>query len=203
MNSSKLLLLIFLVFYNTSCSEKQETVQSLVDRGVDFVNRKEFEAGIALYSKAIKQNPRVQLAYYNRGIAYSELKDYAKAIADFDKVILLKSNVVTMLDRDLKPSAEGQGQVEYGAVFYQRAVVESARDSLQRSFNDFQRAIENRYPDSSNCLLWQGILLARAGKQENACKYFEKAKKAAETTDQQKEAVDMITRYCADTKNKP
>lgn len=107
MNSPKLLLLIFLVFYNTSCSEKQETVQSLVDRGVDFVNRQEFEAGIALYSKAIKQNPRVQLAYYNRGIAYSELKDYTKAIADFDKVILLKSNVVTMLDRDLKPSAEG------------------------------------------------------------------------------------------------
>lgn len=203
MNFPKLLLLIFLVFYNTSCSEKQETVQSLVDKGVDLVNRQEFEAGIALYSKAIKQNPRVQLAYYNRGIAYSELKDYTKAIADFDKIILLKSNVVKMLDRDLKPSAEGQGQVEYGTVFYQRAVVESSRDSLQRSFNDFQRAIESRYPDSSNCLLWQGILLGRTGRQEKACEYFEKAKKAAQTTAQQKEAVDKMTRYCAVTKNRP
>ncbi|MFT3675463.1 MAG: tetratricopeptide repeat protein [Chitinophagaceae bacterium] len=201
MTSSKLTFFALLMVCHVSCKEKQETVQSLVDKGADLVNEKKFEEGIVLYSKAIEQNPRVQLAYYNRGIAYSEIREYAKAIADFDKVILLKSNVLMRVDSDFNPTTEGQGEVDYGDVFYQRAIVESYQDSLQRSFNDFQRAIGNRYPDSSNCLVWQGVLLGRAGKHENACEYFEKARKAAQTVAQQKEAADMINKYCAGTKN--
>ncbi|MBP7555606.1 MAG: tetratricopeptide repeat protein [Chitinophagaceae bacterium] len=202
MTSCKLFLLFFLATSYASCKGRQENVRDLIDKGVDLVNEGEFEAGIALYSKAIRQNSRIQLAYYNRGIAYTELKEYAKAIADFDRLLLLKTGGVRIIGNDLKPSAEGEGQVSYGNVFYQRAVAESYRDSLQRSFNDFQRAIKNRYPDSSNCFLWQGILLGRAGKQKGACEYFEKAKQAAQTVDQQKEAVDMISKHCVEETKK-
>jgi tetratricopeptide (TPR) repeat protein len=201
MTPYKLALLFFLITCNFSCKEKQATVQDLVDKGVDLVNQNKFEDGIALYSKAIKQNPKVQLAYYNRGIAYSEIKEYTKAIVDFDKVLQLKNNVVRMIDNDFNPSAEGQGQVDFGDIFYQRAVVKSYIDSLQSSFNDFQNAIANGYSDSSNCLVWQGVLLGRAGKHEKACEYFEKAKKAAQTTSQQEEANSMISKYCSETKN--
>jgi tetratricopeptide (TPR) repeat protein len=201
MTPSILALLFFFIVCNSSCKEKQPTVQDLVDKGVDLVNQKKFEEGIALYSKAIKQKPKVQLAYYNRGIAYSEIKEYTKAIADFDKVLQLKSNGVIMIDNDFNPSAEGQGQVDIGEVFYQRAVVKSYMDSLQSSFNDFERVIQSRYSDSSNCFVWQGVLFGRAGKHEKACEYFEKAKKAAQTTAQQKEAIDMINKYCGGTKN--
>jgi tetratricopeptide (TPR) repeat protein len=197
----KLALFLFLIAGSSSCKEKQENVKDLVDKGVDLVEQKQFKEGIALYSKAIKQNPKVQLAYYNRGIAYSEIKEYTKALIDFDKILQLKSNGVQMIDRDLNPSTEGQGQVDFGDVFYQRAVVKSYMDSLQSSFNDFQRAIENRYSDSSNCFLWQGVLFGRASKHEKACEYFEKAKKAAQTTAQQKEALDMINKYCIGTKH--
>jgi tetratricopeptide (TPR) repeat protein len=198
----KLALFFFLIVASFSCKVKQETVQDLVDKGVYLVNQEKFEEGIALYSKAIKKNSKVQLTYYNRGIAYSEIKEYTKALADFDKVLKLKSKAVIMIDNDFNPSAEGQGQVDYGDAFYQRAVVKSYMDSLQSSFNDFQRAIDNRYSDSSNCFVWQGVLFGRAGKHEKACEYFEKAKKAAQTTAQQKEAIDMINKYCGGTKNK-
>jgi tetratricopeptide (TPR) repeat protein len=201
MTLCKLVPFLLLIVASFSCKEKQENVLDIVDKGVDLVNKKKFEEGIALYSKAIKQNPRVQLAYYNRGIAYSEIKEYTKALADIDKILLLKSTAVRMIDRDFNPSAEGQGQVDYGDAFYLRAVVKSYMDSLQASFNDFQRAIETHYADSSDCLVWQGILLGKAGKHEEACEYFEKAKKAAQTTSQQKEAIDMIVKHCEQKKN--
>jgi tetratricopeptide (TPR) repeat protein len=196
MTPIKLVLLFFLTACNFSCKENDETVQDLVDKGVDLVNEKKFEEGIVLYSEAIKQNPKVQLAYYNRGIAYSGIKEYTKAIADFDKIIQLKYDVVRMIDRDFKPTVEGQGQVEPGDVFYQRAVVKSYIDSLQSSFDDFQRAIAYGYSDSSNCLVWQGVLLGRTGEHEKACECFEKAKKAAQTVSQQKKAIDLINKHC-------
>ncbi len=200
MTPYKLALLFFLVAFNSSCKEKQATVQGLVDKGVDLVNQKKFEEGIALYTKAIKKNSKVQLAYYNRGIAYSEIKEYTKALADIDKVLQLKNKPVLMINRDFSRSAEGQGQIDFGDIFYQRAVVKLYMDSLQSSFNDFQNAIANGYSDSSNCLVLQGVLLGRAGKHEKACEYFEKAKKAAQTIPQQKEAIDMINKYCSGTK---
>lgn len=202
MTFNKIIFIFLLLVATVSCKEKQESVQDLVNKGVDLVDQKKFEEGIALYSKAIKQNPKVQLAYYNRGIAYTEIKEYNKAVADFDKILQLKNNLVKMIDSDFNPSAEGQGQVDYGNVFYQRAVVKSYMDSLQSSFNDFQRAIEYRYSDSSNCLVLQGVLFGRAGKHENACEYFEKAKKAAQTTAQQKEAISMINNYCGNIKKR-
>lgn len=201
MTRNKLTFFLFVLIGSFSCKENQENVQTLVNKGDAFVNQKKFKEGITLYSKAIKQNPKVQLTYYNRGIAYSEIKDYTKALADFDKVLQLKSNVVRMIDSDFNPSAEGQGQVEFGETFYQRAIVKSYMDSLQSSFEDFQEAIANGYPDSSNCLVWQGVLFGRGGKHEKACEYFEKAKKAAQTTSQQNEAIDMITKYCGATKS--
>ncbi len=196
MTSIKVALLFFVTACYFSCKENYETVQDLVDNGVDLVNQKKFEEGIALYTKAIKKNPKVQLAYYNRGIAYSEIKEYTKAIADFDKILQLKGRVVMMVDSDFNPSAEGQGQIDFGDIFYLRAVVKSQMDSLQSAFNDFQNAIANGYSDSSNCLVWQGVLLGRAGKHEKTCEYFEKAKKAAQTISQQKEAINMINKYC-------
>ena len=39
---------------------------------------------IADYTKAIKLNPNYADAYYNRGVAKSNLQDYDGAIADFN-----------------------------------------------------------------------------------------------------------------------
>ena len=45
------------------------------------------------FNKAIKINPDNEVAYYNRGIAYKNMKQYKKAIQDFDKAISLNPNL--------------------------------------------------------------------------------------------------------------
>jgi len=44
------------------------------------------------YNKAIELNPKHSKAYYNRGLAKGELKDYRGAIQDFNKAIELNPN---------------------------------------------------------------------------------------------------------------
>ena len=185
----------------TLCKPKKETVRDLVDKGIDLINEKKFDKAIVLYSKAIKLNPKVQLAIYNRGIAYAEIKEYSKALSDFNNVIELQTTGVSFIDKDLNPTDEGQGQVSYTDAVYQRAVVKSYMDSLKSSFVDFGIAIENHYADSSNCLLWQGTLLGRGGQAAKACQYFERAKKCAPTLAKRQEAIDMIMKYCGQLNN--
>ena len=43
----------------------------------------------AIFDKAIELDPKDANAYYNRGLAKSELKQYKEAIADYDKAIEL------------------------------------------------------------------------------------------------------------------
>ena len=44
-------------------------------------------------TKAIELNPNDAKAYYNRGLAKSDLQDYKGAIADFNKAIELNPNL--------------------------------------------------------------------------------------------------------------
>ena len=53
-------------------------------------NRKQYDKAIEHYSDALKLNPQLAAAYYNRGVAYNENGDYESAIADFTKAIQLK-----------------------------------------------------------------------------------------------------------------
>ena len=46
--------------------------------------------GVGMYSEAIKLNPRIAVAYYNRGLTYNELGEGEKAAADFTKVLELE-----------------------------------------------------------------------------------------------------------------
>lgn len=53
---------------------------------------------VVLYSKAREFNPRLEIIYINRGVAYSELKQYDKAVADCDSVLDLNPENVTALN---------------------------------------------------------------------------------------------------------
>jgi len=200
MTFNKLSSFLLVLIVCTSCS-KRKNCPDLINKGVDLVAEKKFDEAIDRYSEAIKCNSKVQLAYYNRATAYLEIRNYSKALADLNKIIELQTSVVYMIDSDFNPTDEGIGQVEYRDVVYLRAVVKANMDSLQSSFSDFQNAILNTYSDSSNCFLWQGTLLGRAGQNQKACQYFEKAKKSARTVGGKDEAVKMIRTHCQQTYN--
>jgi tetratricopeptide (TPR) repeat protein len=50
----------------------------------------DYDAAISLYSEVIQANPKAELAYNGRALAYRYKKEFAKALADFDQAIRLK-----------------------------------------------------------------------------------------------------------------
>lgn len=53
----------------------------------------QIESAIKDFDKAIELDPSLAEAYYDRGLAYSELNQYEKAIKDYDKAIELRENL--------------------------------------------------------------------------------------------------------------
>ncbi len=56
-------------------------------RGNAYLDRDEFDAAIADYSKAIALDPADAVAYNNRGIAYRNKRDPDRAIEDYSKAV--------------------------------------------------------------------------------------------------------------------
>ncbi len=60
-----------------------------IERGFNWISRKEFDKAIAELDEAIRRAPRCSVAYIHRAFAWSSKREYGKAIADYDKAVLL------------------------------------------------------------------------------------------------------------------
>ena len=68
--------------------------------GNAYYMKKQFDNAISDYSNAIDMNPKLAVAYQNRGSAYYIKGDYDKAISDYDKAIELNpKNALTYSSR--------------------------------------------------------------------------------------------------------
>jgi len=172
----------------------------LINQGVDFETEKKYDEAILMYSKAIFCNRRMQLAFFNRANAYRLKGDDLNALADLNTVVELKS-FVTYVGPNFEESIESQTQVEDGEVFFMRGIAKSKLDSLQSSYLDFHLAMMHGYPDSSECFLWQGILLLRGDKRKQACALFEKCVKYARSQSTLEEAKKLIATTCRESKD--
>ena len=56
-------------------------------QGVALSAKEEFQQAIEAYTKCIRRNPQMQLAYQKRADAYHELKDYDNAVSDYQKTL--------------------------------------------------------------------------------------------------------------------
>ncbi len=185
----------------TSC---KQTNEQLLDKAYNLINQKKYDKAIEIYNKVINRNSKLQLAFYNRGFAYLQLKKYKEALADFNKVIALQTygDFVITYNKDLPyPDEETRTQVSYNEALYQRAQVKYFMDSLRSSFTDFQRLVDDNYEEKSNCMSWQGTIYIRSGNTDKACDYFFKAKQFALNDEDRNDAEDMIKTYCWQTNN--
>ena len=179
------------LFLFTSCKESNE---QLLDKAFILVKNKNYTEAIKVYDNIIKSNNKIQLAYYNRGYCYLVLKNYPKALNDFNKTMALQTingAVVTYNGNSPFSKEEDRTQASFLDALYQRAQVKFYMDSVSSSFKDFQALVDNNYKDKGNCILWQGTLLIKIGKKDQACKYFNKAKQLGD-----EEADLMINTYC-------
>lgn len=68
------------------------STEARFDRGMEHLEKKEWDEAIADFSEVIRQEPKTAEAYYNRGIAWAEKYEWRKAISDFDAFVRLEPN---------------------------------------------------------------------------------------------------------------
>ena len=109
---------------------------------------------IDYFSKAIRLNPELAEAYTGRGMAYSDLEDYNKAVADYTKAI--------ELNPDIAQNYNNRGWA-YGKLGnYDRAVA------------DYTRAIRID-PHYAGAFNNRGVAYYSLGRMEEALADFDKA----------------------------
>ena len=113
-----------------------------------------FEAAVADYTSAIKQNPRHCRAYYNRAYSNDRLHRYKAAVADYTSALEIEPNNAT--------------------AFHNRGSLHERLGDSQAALSDFQRAIdlEPNGPLSFNA---RGLLLEKEGQLESALENFDRA----------------------------
>ena len=195
MNGKQIILIFSVGWLVFAC---KPSLDDSLDKAYILAKEEKYKEAIQIYNEVIASNDNIQAAYYNRGHCYFALKQYAKALADFNKVMDIQrhGNFIITYNRDgLDQSIEVRNQVPFFEALHLRAQVKYDMDSIRSSFQDFERCIQNAY-EPSNSTVWQGMLYIKMGRKDKACDYFRKARQLAFTDDDKKEADDMLTSYC-------
>jgi tetratricopeptide (TPR) repeat protein len=73
----------------TVADENPKDASAYINRGLAWMDKKEYDKAIADYNEAIRLKPKDAFAYINRGNAWGQKKEYGKAITDYDEAIRL------------------------------------------------------------------------------------------------------------------
>jgi tetratricopeptide (TPR) repeat protein len=88
----RLLALVFLGCLVVPVNLNADDEADYVNRGVDSLEKGEYDKAIAAYTDAIRLDPKYEPAYALRGIAWGKKGEYDKAIADFNEAVRLNPN---------------------------------------------------------------------------------------------------------------
>ena len=173
-------------------SSCRQAPDQLLHKAYIFSQQKKYIEAVGAYTEAIYKDNKLQLAYYNRGQCYYDIKDYTKALADFNTILALKksNNSLPQSSRDTL------SDVSPDEALYQWAQVYFYLDSIQNAFKDFQTLVKNNFAEKCTCLLWEGVIWLKAGENEQACQYFKNAQQIAVSSSEKQQAENMIAAYC-------
>ena len=79
--------LVMIIDY--ACIDKLNDANQHNNAGMELFNQGLFNESIDEFSEAIRLDPQLALAYYNRGTAYNALGEYERAIEDLEEAISL------------------------------------------------------------------------------------------------------------------
>ena len=98
------------------------TARKMFDEGVAAYVKRDFKAGLDLFSRAIKYDPTLALFFVCRGAASLKLGRARDAIGDFNQAIKLDAT--------------------YARAFHLRGLAYEKLGELARAFQDFDRSLE-------------------------------------------------------------
>lgn len=115
-------LFLFVIF---NCSNRNDQYldepNKLLIQGANSVKKGNFKKGIQFFDKAIKIDPKFHVAYYHRGMAYSEIKKYKKAISDLNNCIKIDPDFYVAYI-PLGDAWSNQGELEKGITYYSKVL---------------------------------------------------------------------------------
>ena len=127
---------------------------ALVDRGIAYANKGDFDSAIADYDKALELKPDDADVFYNRGNSHEKKGEIDKAIADYDKAI------------ELKP--------DDGYAFYNRGFAYENKGDFDSAIANFDKALELK-PDDGDAFGNRGLAYANKGDFDRAIADYNKA----------------------------
>ncbi len=111
--AASVLLLLMSVTGRAADEEKPPSIGDLLQQADVALRRGAYKDAISATSKVIKQRPDEPRAYVLRAMAYEGAKDYARSIADFDRVIKLDPK--TALSRAIRADdRRGDAKLKHG-----------------------------------------------------------------------------------------
>ncbi|MGZ5133679.1 MAG: tetratricopeptide repeat protein [Chitinophagaceae bacterium] len=189
--------LVFII-YSLFLASCKQTNEQLVQEAVRLASKKKFQEAIAIYTKVVSNNNKIELAYFNRGKCYHNISQYDSALNDFNTILSGKptNGIIISINPD-SPDAieEDRAKVPLNDLFYHRAMTKVYMDSMQSAYRDFQMLIDANYKKAF-CTIWQGDIWHILGHNEKACRFMQRAKRLATSDEERKEADKKIKEYC-------
>ncbi len=159
--------------------------------GLTLFDGGEIEEAIAHYNEALNITPIMPdhaLVYNNRGIAYSRLGFYQKALDDLNKAISMKPDYADAYsNRGIVYSHMNHNQLaledfnkaveiksDYADLYNNRGVAYAKLGHYQSAIDDFSKAIDLQ-PNYSDALYKRGVVYLEMGNRESGCRDAQKA----------------------------
>jgi tetratricopeptide (TPR) repeat protein len=148
----------------------------------------DYKQGIHLYSKYLQSTPSDAKAYYQRGKAYFQIKDYNAAISDLNKALAIapddphligergltyfmaKRETLAMDDFDKAIEIDPTNPFRHAS----RAFIKDRLNDLEGAKEDYQKAIALD-PDDAISYNNLGLVLDKMGRRKQANQHFEHA----------------------------
>jgi tetratricopeptide (TPR) repeat protein len=123
-------------------------------RGKAYRSSRQFDLAIADYESAVKEDPKMDVAFYELGASYQGKNQHAKAVTAFGQAIAIKNN-----------------NADY---YYGRCVSHSWLGSFAAAINDCEAASRLR-PGSADLLGTLGRMYEDAGQKQRAIDTYKRA----------------------------
>jgi tetratricopeptide (TPR) repeat protein len=155
-----------------SRAEEDLSEATLVRRALDHMRSDEYACAVVEWTQTLVLNPRLPLAYSNRGLAYAKLEQYDQAISDFTRALELETN---------NPDT-----------YLKRANAFFDRGSYREAVEDYSRAID-RDPTLFRAYYNRCDARERVGEKDLALRDCMRALELEPSFDPARKAVDWLS----------
>jgi len=130
-----------------------------------------YKEAIEEYTKAIEQFPNDARFYRHRGHRYITIREFDKAIADFEKAAELRLGLENEIEPDGAPNAQNiPVSTLHGNIYYHLGLANYLKGDMEAALAAYQKAIAASQMDDNvvSGVHWVYMILRRMGKEEEA-----------------------------------